>query len=377
MRVLLLVTACLLTLLPLTACDPFTQLGNTIVSSAATPSITSRVPNSAIAQSIIDEINSVSNNTWSAGRNEYLEGKSAAYIAQSCGMKMDEGDVGMASLDPAPDMDDDISSSSMAALPETFDVREKWGGICSSLHEIRDQAGCGSCWAVAAAAIMTDRTCIASNGGTTPNLSALNVLSCCGDQCGSCAGGYPLYAMRYWRDTGVVTGGEYGSKGTCQPYHLAQCQHHVEGPRPKCVAVESTPTCNTECAGSVAALSSLSSSPSLQYSQDKHFGKIAYKIDQNEHKIMRDLYQNGPLEAGFMVYQDFPHYKSGVYQHVTGEKIGGHAIKLMGWGVEGGVKYWLAANSWNTDWGNGGWFKIRRGDNHCLIESMVYGGLPN
>jgi hypothetical protein len=26
------------------------------------------------------------------------------------------------------------------------------------------------------------------------------------------------------------------------------------------------------------------------------------------------------------------------------------AIKLLGWGTENGVDYWLAANSWNTDW---------------------------
>ena len=32
----------------------------------------------------------------------------------------------------------------------------------------------------------------------------------------------------------------------------------------------------------------------------------------------------------------------------------GHAIRILGWGVEGGVKYWLIANSWNTDWGDQG-----------------------
>ena len=45
---------------------------------------------------------------------------------------------------------------------------------------------------------------------------------------------------------------------------------------------------------------------------------------------------------------------TGVYKHVTGEALGGHAVKMMGWGVEGGVKYWLVANSWNTDWGDNG-----------------------
>ena len=91
---------------------------------------------------------------------------------------------------------------------------------------------------------------------------------------------------------------------------------------------------------------------------------------------MRDMYENGPLVAGFMVYADFPHYKSGVYRHVTGAPLGGHAVKLVGWGVEGGSgrKYWLAANSWNTNWGEQGFFKIARGQNECMIESMMFAG---
>lgn len=44
----------------------------------------------------------------------------------------------------------------------------------------------------------------------------------------------------------------------------------------------------------------------------------------------------------------------GVYQHVSGKYIGGHAIKLLGWGYENSTAYWLAANSWNTDWGDDG-----------------------
>ena len=55
---------------------------------------------------------------------------------------------------------------------------------------------------------------------------------------------------------------------------------------------------------------------------------------------------------------------------------GGHAIRLLGWGEENGTPYWLVANSWNYDWGDGGTFKILRGEDHCGIESGVVAGIP-
>lgn len=65
-----------------------------------------------------------------------------------------------------------------------------------------------------------------------------------------------------------------------------------------------------------------------------------------------------------------------MYQHVHGKALGGHAIRILGWGVEAGTPYWLIANSWNTDWGDNGYIKILRGKDHCGIESQITAGLP-
>lgn len=81
-------------------------------------------------------------------------------------------------------------------------------------------------------------------------------------------------------------------------------------------------------------------------------------------------------KGAFTVYADFLTYRSGVYQHTTGEELGGHAIKILGWGVEDGTDYWLVANSWNEDWGDKGFFKILRGSDECGIESGIVAGIP-
>ena len=42
---------------------------------------------------------------------------------------------------------------------------------------------------------------------------------------------------------------------------------------------------------------------------------------------------HGPVEGTFTVFEDFLTYKSGVYEHHHGKKVGLHAIKIVGWGV--------------------------------------------
>lgn len=67
---------------------------------------------------------------------------------------------------------------------------------------------------------------------------------------------------------------------------------------------------------------------------------------------------------------------TGVYKHVEGKMLGGHAIRILGWGTENDTPYWLIANSWNTDWGNNGFFKIARGQDECGIEGQISAGIP-
>lgn len=252
-------------------------------------------------------------------------------------------------------------------IPGEFDAREQWPH-CPSISKIRDQGSCGSCWAFGAVEAMSDRYCIASNGKIQVDISSEDLLTCCGFECGDgCDGGFPSGAWRYWVSDGLVSGGLYNDDTSCQPYEIPPCEHHVTGDRPKCSEGGSTPRCDKTCEGN----------KTMTYKDDKHYGEKSYGVSSDVEQIQTEIMTNGPVEGAFTVYADFPTYKSGVYRHVTGGELGGHAIKIMGWGTENGSPYWLVANSWNTDWGDKGYFKILRGNNECGIESSVVAGTPS
>jgi cathepsin B len=238
-------------------------------------------------------------------------------------------------------------------LPNQFDARTNWAQ-CGTIGRILDQGHCGSCWAFGAVESLSDRFCI--HYGINISLSVNDLLSCCGFMCGEgCDGGYPIAAWRYFVHHGVVT-------DECDPYFdTTGCSH------PGCEPGYPTPKCNRKCVKG-----------NLLWRKSKHFGVNAYRISSDPYSIMAEVYKNGPVEVAFTVYEDFAHYKSGVYKHITGENIGGHAVKLIGWGTsDDGEDYWLLANQWNKSWGDDGYFMIRRGTNECGIEGEVVAGIPS
>ena len=250
-------------------------------------------------------------------------------------------------------------------LPTSYDLRDAYPE-CTSLKEIRDQANCGSCWAFGAVEAMSDRICIQSKGKFQTRVSAQYLLTCC-YSCGfGCNGGYPQSAWYFWKSTGIPTGGLYGDKETCQPYFLPECDHHVKGSHGDCPATVSTPDCEDKCQDGYP----------VSLEDDKSYGVDSYSV-RGEENIMKEIYEKGSVEGSFTVYNDFLTYKEGVYQHTTGSYLGGHAIKIIGWGVtDDNVKYWLCVNSWNSEWGENGLFRILKGSNECGIESGVNAGNP-
>ncbi|CAB3399047.1 unnamed protein product [Caenorhabditis bovis] len=276
--------------------------------------------------------------------------------------------------------DDTVESPIMANIPEFFDAREHWPN-CPTIGRIRDQSDCGSAAHFVAVEIASDRTCIVSNGTFNLPLSPEDALGCCVGEfsaCGDgwgCDGSWPADILKFWISHGLVTGGDYYDQTGCQPYSIYPCganKYQPDGSTapPVCPGYH-TPKCLHEC------VSNNTTSWPIPYKDDKHFGKNHYKIAKKMEAIQTEIMTNGPVIASFILYDDFYDYKSGVYVHTAGDEYGGMVLKIIGWGVENSVPYWLCAMQWGDDYGDKGYVKFLRAVNECGIEHQVIAGMPN
>lgn len=214
--------------------------------------------------------------------------------------------------------------STFSALTEVFsapvavDWRNNGGDFTTP---IKDQKSCGSCVSFATLATVESRMKIAcKNSSMTPDYSEAFLFYCgCGNCCGN-GWNFPP-ALNYCQNTGVAADANF-------PY---------------------TPG-NQPCKTGVPVEFKINSWQSVLSMADRK-NIIATK---------------GPVVAGMQVFQDFYSYRQGVYKHVTGGSVGYHAISVVGYDDNQGC--WICKNSWNTTWGDNGWFKIGYGE--CGIDSQ-------
>jgi len=288
----------------------------------------------AINFNIIKKINSQPS-TWVAGINQNFQNASIDRIKGLLGWKPNGNKL------PTKQTEVNIE------VPQSFDSSKQWPN-CKTIGTIYDQARCGSCWAFGAVEAISDRFCIEKNQSLL--LSFMDMVACGPDS--GCEGGDAGDAWNYAQNTGLVT-------NPCSPYTIPTCPPAQE----PCLNFVDTPACVQSC------------SDGETWSNSKHFLSNAYSVGSDQQSIMQEVYTNGPVEACFSVYEDFLSYKSGVYQHTTGDFLGGHCVKVIGWGVLNSTPYWLVNNQWTTYWGDKGQFKILRGSDECGIEDDVVAGV--
>lgn len=211
----------------------------------------------------------------------------------------------------------------MAGLPAALDWRAAGGNFVTAP---RNQLKCGSCWAFAMTAGLEAYILRRDNTpGVDLDLSEQVMLSC--SNAGSCKGG--LLNANYIKKNGLPLETTYpytGANGTC----------------------------------SAAA-------PGWQAS--------AYRVGdwgtvkKSAVSLKAALVKYGPLPTAFIVYEDFMHYKSGIYSYTTGKRLGGHAVLLVGY--NDAEQYYIVKNSWDKGWGEEGFFKIA----YSEMDNSVHFGL--
>ena len=203
----------------------------------------------------------------------------------------------------------------------------------------------GSCWAQAAASSISDRIKIARNGAWPDINIAPQVFVSCSKKDLGCSGGFALSAYRYAHDEYV----------TDETWAIYRARGHDNG---------------LECSPVLKCRNCMPHKPCFIPDQ-YYFYKVGdYGSIEGEEAMMQHIYQKGPIACGIAVPQDFyKNYTGGVYRDTTGNKDIVHDISIVGYGVENGTKYWLGRNSWGETWGEGGFFKVVRGENNIAIES--------
>eukprot|EP00998_Keelungia_sp_KM082_P006279 NODE_2536_length_1040_cov_274.267251_g2518_i0.p1 GENE.NODE_2536_length_1040_cov_274.267251_g2518_i0~~NODE_2536_length_1040_cov_274.267251_g2518_i0.p1 ORF type:complete len:308 (+),score=68.87 NODE_2536_length_1040_cov_274.267251_g2518_i0:55-978(+) len=283
---------------------------------------------------LVNEVNA-KQSSWVAGHNEAFHGYTLERISSFMATTLRN----VTEKTPVPEGFKAADSFSSAA---------NWPN-CKSMTQIRNQAECGSCWAFGAVEAFTDRYCVASNQKDNPILATEYVVSC--DYMASgCNGGSLSGAWDFLKTSGTPL-------ESCQPYNIPTCPPAQQ----PCTNFQPTPRCQKDCYGNGTM---------TKYHVESVFSAAG------EAAMQKHISETGPIETAFTVYEDFLSYKSGVYHHTTGKVLGGHAVKVMGWGELNGVKYWEVSNSWTTSWGDQGYFKIRRGNDECGFEMQGMAGTP-
>jgi len=209
-------------------------------------------------------------------------------------------------------------------LQESVDSEWDWS-LKGGVGDIKNQGECGSCYGFTTATIIESVQKI--EGVYKGHLSIQEMLDCTKGVGASeisnngCDGGYMQNVFFYIMENGVSFEEDY-------PYQSKEM-----------------PNCYT---------------PSLGKNKIKKF----VKVPGNEEQMKLAVRKNPVAVAVDANKLQF--YTNGIYDSCKEGDIN-HAVVAVGYGTENGVNYWKIQNSWGKDWGQGGYFKVKRQGTACGV----------
>jgi len=201
-------------------------------------------------------------------------------------------------------------------LPSAFDWRAQGG--CTP---VRDQGGCGSCWAFATVGALECNVLI--RDGQSVDLSEQWLVSCNAAGYG-CDGGW--FAHQYHQATPDACGQSGAVLEAAFPYQAADLPCNC--PYARAYTIDSW-----------AFVGNGASVPAVA-------------------AIKQAIYTYGPVSVAVYVDGAFQAYGGGVF-NASAPGVVNHAVLLVGWDdAQGAAGVWILRNSWGSGWGEDGYMRI-------------------
>jgi cathepsin C len=224
-------------------------------------------------------------------------------------------------------------------MPSAHDWRDVDGN--SWVEPVANQGRCGSCYTVATIHMLTARNRIKQKDASIEPFSVEFPLHCAEYNQG-CNGGYAFLAAKWSEDVGLL------------PSSCTRFAPHGK--------------CDVMC--------DVTKEKRWRAANHRYVG--GFYGGASEDAMMTELFQGGPLVVSLEPHRDLMYYRSGIYKH-TGESTHehgewervDHAVLLVGFGLENVTKYWTLQNSWGSDWGEIGFFRMVRGVDESGVESIA------
>ncbi|CAF1012865.1 unnamed protein product [Rotaria sordida] len=290
--------------------------------------------------------------TYTLGLNNYADWTQDELNILSHGIQLPKDHISKTNVKPGDRLLtwNGKSSHGRTILPTSYDLTTKVvpGTAVPFFLSAKSQGKCGSCYAFAFISLLEFQYTLQSKSSI--NLSEQQIVDCSIDDNG-CGGGYFSNTFKYFQNNiWKVNGAPY------YPYKGI----------------------NGACAFKSVGGGGM------------QFGSLRYiRVPTNNTAAMQQaLIDYGPLWVSLfigdqttltyqMISSTFKNYKSGIFQ-VNGcpasVRSSNHAVVIVGYGVDQttGIPYWKVRNSWGPTWGDGGYFKIKRGVSMCGIESGAF-----
>mmetsp|Transcript_15528 Transcript_15528/g.32843 ORF Transcript_15528/g.32843 Transcript_15528/m.32843 type:complete len:707 (-) Transcript_15528:271-2391(-) len=252
--------------------------------------------------------------------------------------------------------------------PSDLPPRWNWANVSGRSYATwntneNDPTYCASCWAHGVTSALSDRLAVQNHGAWPQvSLSPQVLINCHGG--GSCRGGDPAGAYAYIHSQGI-------SDETCQNYQGRERACNAQGICENCAPDNSER--GLVWPGHCVAVKQ----PILYFLSE--YGSV-----RGAHAMKAEIYQRGPIGCGMESTAGFRRYSGGVYSEYRSEPMLNHEVSLAGWGavlgsgegVPAGTEYWVGRNSWGSNWGEGGWFRLQMHKRNLGVELDCDWGVP-